>query len=182
MERKFNLKETSVIFGLGNPGIVYKETFHNVGFQFVKVLGKRLSSSVRWKKHSSGLFQYTKEGSLILVLPLVFMNESGSMVSKAVSFFKTKPETIAIAHDDSDILMGSYKITLGGGSAGHKGIGSIYSSVNTQSFWRIRIGIRNPKEKIRKKASSFVLSKETAEEKEIFCTVFETILKKEFLL
>ena len=178
MNEKFNFTDIRLIAGLGNPGDAYTETFHNAGMQFVSYAADRNTKNAQWKKHSSGLFVYAKYDTRIFITPLVFMNESGSAILRALSFFKIPPKKMVVAHDDADIYMGNYKIDYNRSAAGHRGILDIIRVLGTQSFWRIRIGIRNPLEEKRKKALSFVLSKETDADARTLKKVFSSILEE----
>jgi peptidyl-tRNA hydrolase, PTH1 family len=108
------------------------------------------------------------------------MNESGRAVHDAMRVFDAKPEDIIVIHDDSDIPVGEFKRTTGGGSAGHNGIRSVIDHLHTQDFARIRIGIRAPDEAHRKKAGDFVLSPITPADKKVFENVFEKIFASFF--
>jgi PTH1 family peptidyl-tRNA hydrolase len=121
------------------------------------------------------LFSYIKTGEGIFIRPLVFMNESGRAVREAMHTFDAKPKDIVVIHDDSDLPIGGFKHTDGGGSAGHNGIRSIIDHLHTEDFARIRIGIREPNEAHRKKAGDFVLSPITLTDKKTFERVFSEI-------
>jgi len=154
MKTKFKL-----IAGLGNPSDKYEQTYHNAGSLFVKYLTEKEGEATRFKTSSSKLFQYSKSGEMIFLLTEVFMNESGKAIKDAIEYFNLKPEEVLICHDDSDITIGDYKITFEQSSAGHKGIDSIITTLNTNKFWRLRLGIRPAEEKVRQKAEAFVLKK-----------------------
>lgn len=175
-----------IIIGLGNPDKKYKNTYHNAGHLFVDFLIKNQQNS-----------QFPIPNSQLLKSE-VYMNESGPFVSKIIRKSGIKPENTLIAHDDSDILIGDYKISFDRSSAGHKGIESIINALGTQKFWRLRIGIRpSPRtnadstqtnaEKLRQresaadfqvrvsprlKAEKFVLKKISASNKKILEDVF----------
>lgn len=178
MKEKFNFENIALVAGLGNPGNDYERTFHNAGAQFVSFAMTRHGEDVGWKKHSSNLFAYAKHEGRTFLIPLVFMNESGSAILRALSFFKIPKEKMVIAHDDSDIGIGSYKIDHGRGAAGHRGVANAINVLGTKSFWRIRIGIRDTQEEKRLKAETFVLSKETREEKAALERTFLSILEE----
>lgn len=182
MREKFNFETIRILFGLGNPGREYADTFHNAGSQLVSFIKNDFLPGGKWKKHSSGLFVYAQSNGKIFVLPLVFMNESGIMVSRAISFFKETPEKILVAHDDSDIALGSYKIVKERGAAGHKGVISVMTHLGTRSFWRVRVGIGRIKNGKKEKAESFVLARETPDETEILKKTFGEIAEKDFFL
>ena len=136
-----------LIAGLGNPSKKYETTYHNAGFLFVDYLAKKYD--LNWKKTKS--FEYIKTSGKIIIKTSVFMNESGKAVIEATKYFsskggsasggKLKPEQIIVAHDDSDIELGKYKLQFDRSSAGHKGVESVIKTLKTQKFWRLRIGI-----------------------------------------
>ena len=177
-----DIKKIKLIIGLGNPDEKYKNTYHNVGKLMLDYLRKKIECDSRSMKHE--LFEFYKLNNRIIVKPLTFMNESGKAVKAALDYFKFKPEEILAVHDDSDIELGKYKISFARGSAGHKGIESIIKSLGTKNFWRLRIGIRkekskikNQKSKIRTKAGDLVLKKIKKEDLAILQKLFEIIVK-----
>jgi PTH1 family peptidyl-tRNA hydrolase len=178
MQKQFNPAKIRLIIGLGNKGVEYENTYHNIGANFVQKLAE--TNKLGFKKHSSHIFEYAKNEK-ILVIPLVFMNKSGHAASAAIHYFKIKPEETLVVHDDSDISIGLYKISFDQKSAGHKGIESIINEIGTQNFWRLKIGIRNEmkdkKQNKRLKASEFVLSNISSEEKKNFSSLFSNLIE-----
>ncbi|MCL5006666.1 MAG: aminoacyl-tRNA hydrolase [Patescibacteria group bacterium] len=140
-----------IAIGLGNPGEEFRDTYHNAGLAAADFLAKESS----FKKH--GNFEYAKVGCLIIVKSLTYMNESGLAVKEALSFFKKEAADVLIMHDDSDIVLGRYKISCGRGSAGHNGVKSVIEKMGTDEFCRLRLGIRSSSSKA--KAGSIVLKK-----------------------
>jgi PTH1 family peptidyl-tRNA hydrolase len=168
---------THLIIGLGNPDPALEDTYHNVGVLAVEWLAEHDSGAdgaQKFRAHKN-LFSYAKIGNRIFIRPLVFMNESGRAVQEAMRVFNTAAADIVIIHDDSDITIGEFKLTAGGGSAGHNGIRSIVEHLHTEDFSRIRIGIREKDEVRRKKAGDFVLSPITSQDKNILKEVFKNI-------
>ncbi len=144
------------MIGLGNPGKEYAATYHSLGYSAADML----AGGEKFRRH--GNFEYCRLGEILVVKPLTFMNESGLAASAALSFFKVKPEEILVIHDDSDIILGNYKLVCGRGAAGHNGVKSVISELGTDRFCRLRLGIR--KEGLRAKAGGFVLGKIKKEE------------------
>lgn len=171
-----------LVIGLGNPDKKYENTYHNAGFLFVDYLTEK--KEVDWKKIKT--FQFCKSGGIIFAKPLVYMNTSGMAIKDALSYFKLKPETALVVHDDSDIHIGSYKLAYGRGAGGHHGVESIIESLGTENFWRLRIGIRpllTGNKKHREKAEEFVLKKISAKhaeelEKAFYLTSLKLKLKE----
>lgn len=151
-------KNIKIVVGLGNPGGKYGGTYHNAGYLFLDHIlqgfsGNESGKPKKWKNKKS--FAYVKLGDLIIAKPNTFMNASGPAIGELIRYFKVKPDELLVAHDDSDISFGEYKISFGRGSAGHKGIEAIIKSIGTDEFLRLRIGVRHSD----KKAGEFVLGR-----------------------
>ncbi|MBI2012897.1 MAG: aminoacyl-tRNA hydrolase, partial [Candidatus Colwellbacteria bacterium] len=105
--------EIKLAIGLGNPGPEYRNTYHNVGRLFIDHLA---SERANFKRRSS--FEYFQLTNLLtLVKPLTFMNQSGGATLNARKYFNSKPREILVVHDDSDLPLGSFKLSFGRGSA-----------------------------------------------------------------
>lgn len=178
------MKNIKFIIGLGNPGPLYRNTYHNAGFLALDSLMKDLagpaSLTIKFKDIDRA-FQYCKSNGPVFVKPLLPMNLSGQGIKKAMRYFGAKPEEILIVHDDSDIPIGLFKTSFSRNSAGHRGVESVIKNLNTKNFWRLRIGIRPP-EKItgqtaptRKKAGNFVMKKISAADQTALKAVFSKI-------
>ena len=131
------------LIGLGNPDKIYQNTRHNLGANLILKLLKNLSLSTLKTnlKLSAKILQHQ---DWIIAIPQNFMNKSGQMVQKILSYYKISPDHLYVVHDDLDLKVGDYKIQFDRGPAGHNGIKSIIQSLDTQSFNRIRIGIDHP--------------------------------------
>lgn len=147
-----------LIVGLGNPGEKHESTRHNLGFIIIDHLLKDIESvkGGKWEdnpKFKSEIFylehkpKFGEIEKVIFLKPKTYMNNSGMAVSLVASFYKIKPEDIWIIHDELDLPLGFMKIRLGGGAAGHHGVESIMTSLNSDKFWRFRIGIGAVKNK-----------------------------------
>ncbi|MEK7507559.1 MAG: aminoacyl-tRNA hydrolase [Patescibacteria group bacterium] len=176
---KGKLENISLIAGLGNPDAEYENTYHNVGMRAIDFLLERCRPDALTKKVKlvRGFFEYIGIHQTIFIKPIVFMNESGKAIAKALRFFNVKPENMVIIHDDSDLYVGDFKVSFGSGSAGHKGVESLISQLGTKNFFRVRIGIRTPEEnrKRRKRASELVLENITPEHQKQFIKIFENM-------
>ncbi len=166
----------TLIIGLGNPGADYADTYHNAGTLALDMLATSLSDgkTPHWETHKK-LFAYIKIHNWIFAKPLTFMNVSGAAVCEAARKFNIPPEHIIVLHDDSDLLLGTWKISRARGAAGHHGIESIVAALGTNDFTRIRIGIRPPREARRRKAEDFVLKQITKRSATILNNIFSAI-------
>jgi len=134
-----------LIVGLGNPGEKYSKTRHNIGFMVLEEIAKKRGVVFRLEPHYESRFAELGdlENRKKLVEPQTFMNESGRAVRKCQDYWKVESVDIWVIHDDVDLEFGKVRISLGGTSAGHKGIESIIKAIG-ESFWRIRIGVGKP--------------------------------------
>ncbi len=131
-----------LIVGLGNPGSVYQDTRHNVGFMVIEKLAKELSrESVSWKEEEKFKALIAKIGDVILVKSITFMNSSGVAVTSIMRYFKLSPSDVWIVHDDIDLPLGKIRIREKGSSAGHRGVESVIRELKSDQFIRFRLGI-----------------------------------------
>lgn len=139
-----------IIIGLGNPGDKYTGTRHNIGFETLDYLLKKYEplSETKWddsKKTKSEIKKLSiKKLATLLAKPQTHMNNSGMAASLLLQYYKVKPEEIIVIHDELDLPLGKIQIRFGGGSAGHNGIESVITSLGTDKFLRIRMGVGKP--------------------------------------
>ena len=144
--------------GLGNPGEQYVDTRHNVGFWWIDFIGQNHKLSLKNSKKYFGEFsKHNEDGEVFFLKPSTFMNDSGKSVQALAKFYKIEPEEILVIHDELDIQPGTAKLKLGGGHGGHNGLKSIQTSIGSNNFWRLRIGVGHPGDK--SKVIGYVLNK-----------------------
>ncbi len=131
-----------MIVFLGNPGIQYRLTRHNVGFMACDKVLKLMGESSSWQTKFHALF--LKHGPCVLLKPQTFMNESGVSVQEASKFFGIAPADILVVHDDIELPFGEVRRQLGGGMGGHNGLRSVRQHLGTEAFCRLRIGVGRP--------------------------------------
>ena len=130
----------NLIIGLGNPGMKYEMTRHNVGWLALDQLN--FAEELVWKKKFKGLFAI--RGSTCFLKPLVYMNLSGESASLLINFFKLKLENVLVVYDDLDLPFGTMVLKQGGGAAGHNGLKSLVVKLGDNKFNRLRLGIGRP--------------------------------------
>lgn len=157
---------TKLLIGLGNPGKEYENSRHNVGFIMLDNIAKNLSVNFDNNKKKS-LFGRAKKGDIeyILLKPQTFMNLSGESALYISKFFNISIENITVIYDDMDMPFGTFKIKKGGSSGGHNGIKSLIEKLQSDNFYRIRVGIGRPN--FGKKVNDYVLSSFSKSEREI---------------
>lgn len=132
-----------LIVGLGNPGIEYQFTPHNLGFLVVdRIAGERgVEIRNRQCRALTARIQVGDE-SVVLAKPETYMNLSGLSVRELVAEYEMKPETdLIVIQDELDFPLGTLRIHTRRSSAGHNGIESIIGALGTQDFLRIRVGV-----------------------------------------
>ena len=140
-----------LIIGLGNPGIEYQFTPHNLGFLTIDRLANELGVDVR-NRQCRALTARGTIGSeeVLLAKPETFMNLSGLSVRELVAKNEVNPQSdLIVIYDELDLPFGSMRIRQRGGTAGHNGMESVIGALDTQEFLRIRLGIapdRKPKD------------------------------------
>lgn len=131
-----------LIVGLGNPGIEYASTRHNIGFMVVDAFAQR--NSLSWQRHSGLMdhLQWKSQGRVTeFVKPLTFMNLSGKAVKKRMQECGLGPRQVIIITDEYNFPTGRIHFKAGGSSGGHNGIASVMEELGTPDFWRLRCGI-----------------------------------------
>ena len=138
-----------LIVGLGNPGIEYQFTPHNLGFLTVDRIANEHGVQIRNLLCQALTAKTTVGGRpVVLAKPETFMNLSGLAVRELVERFEIGPQSdLIVIYDELDLAMGRIRIRERGRSAGHKGIESIMGALGTEEFLRIRLGIA-PEKKI----------------------------------
>ncbi len=130
--------------GLGNPGAQYAMHRHNVGFMAVDAIAETHGFDPPRKSFNGWAQQGRIGGARILLLkPATFMNESGRAIRAAMDFFKKDVGDVTVFHDELDLAPFKVKVKVGGGTAGHNGLGSTETHAGN-AFRRVRIGIGHP--------------------------------------
>lgn len=147
-----------LLVGLGNPDPKYANTRHNVGYVAIDYFQKNI-------EEPDVIFKKSDE----------FMNNSGKAVQKFLNFYKLSPDDLFVVHDDLDLALGDYKIQFGKGPQLHGGINSTVDFLETDQFWRVRIGVDNRDLENRISGEAYVLQDFGKEELETVNKVLEKI-------
>jgi PTH1 family peptidyl-tRNA hydrolase len=132
-----------LIVGLGNPGMEYQFTPHNIGFLVVDRIASERGVEIR-NRQCRALTARIQVGDepVLLAKPETFMNLSGLSVRELVAEYDLKPEAdLVVVQDELDFPLGTLRIQTRRSSAGHNGIESIIGALGTQDFLRIRMGV-----------------------------------------
>jgi PTH1 family peptidyl-tRNA hydrolase len=132
-----------LIVGLGNPGIEYQFTPHNLGFMVVDRIASEHRVEIR-NRQCRALTARIQVGDepVLLAKPDTYMNLSGVSVRELVAEYEVKPEAdLIVVQDELDFPLGTLRIHTRRSSAGHNGVESIIGALGTQDFLRIRMGV-----------------------------------------
>jgi len=135
-----------LIVGLGNPGADYENTRHNAGAWFVSELADSSRTPLKPVTKFHGLHgtAHLHGHDVHLLIPTTFMNLSGRAVGALAHYYKIPPETILVAHDEIDLVVGDVRLKFDGGHGGHNGLRDIMQHLGSNRFYRLRIGIGHP--------------------------------------
>lgn len=130
------------IVGLGNPGLKYENTRHNVGFLTVDYLAKENNIDVRKIKFKSLIGQGVISGhKVMLVKPQTYMNNSGEALREIYNYFDFEHDKLIVIFDDIDIDFGSIRIRKKGSAGTHNGMKSIIYNLQFDDFPRIKVAV-----------------------------------------
>ncbi len=158
-----------LIVGLGNPGLEYKNTRHNVGFDVLDLISSKYNIHINRIKFK-GMYGEgkIKNEKVIILKPTTYMNLSGESVREVCNFYKISSENVIVIYDDISLEVGRMRIRKSGSAGGHNGIKNIILNLSSDVFPRIKIGIGGPKGDL----TSHVLGKVNHEEKIVIDRVF----------
>jgi PTH1 family peptidyl-tRNA hydrolase len=133
-----------LVVGLGNPGIEYQFTPHNLGFLTIDRIAERCGVDVASRRCQAATGKTRIGGQeILLAKPETYMNLSGLSVRKLVEDLSINPaDGLIVIYDELDLPFGSIRIRQRGGTAGHNGVESLVGSLGTDEFVRIRLGIQ----------------------------------------
>lgn len=131
-----------LIVGLGNPGMQYAATRHNIGFEAIDTIAELHNIAVNKNKFKALVGEGNIGGErVVLMKPQTYMNLSGEAVSACRSWYKIDNEDIIILYDDVSLAVGQLRLRKNGSAGGHNGIKSIIGQLGVDVFPRVKIGV-----------------------------------------
>lgn len=133
-----------LIVGLGNPGMKYKNTYHNVGFMAVDALAKKCKVKIAKSECVALTCKAVYKGvEFVIAKPQTYMNLSGEAVKKLVRAYDVdEARELVVCYDDIDLPIGKLRIREEGSAGTHNGMRNIVKELNTEQFARVRIGTK----------------------------------------
>lgn len=149
-----------LIVGLGNPGLEYALTYHNLGFLCLDRLSQKLCVSFNKAKFNSVYGQTKCGGEIVfLVKPLTYMNLSGTAVKEFMDYYKISADNVVVVCDDIDLPKGVFRYRERGSAGTHRGLRDIVERILTEEFRRVRIGAGQDENEARVDLKDYVVSK-----------------------
>jgi PTH1 family peptidyl-tRNA hydrolase len=137
-----------LIVGLGNPGEEYADSYHNAGFRVLERIADQQHVHVRERCGPALISRQILLGgaSAVLVMPQTFMNRTGAALPPVFERFESSARDIIVVYDDLALPLGKLRVRQKGSAGGHNGIKSIISTLGSDEFLRVRVGIRPDRE------------------------------------
>jgi len=165
-----------LIVGLGNPGKLYENTRHNVGFQIIREFARRHGAGPPQTKFESETVRLTLgDQQVMLLCPLTYMNLSGRSIRLAANFYKLPLGELLVICDDFNLPVGKLRFRTRGSSGGQHGLQNTIEQLGSEEFCRLRIGVGPLPERC--SAADFVLGKFTAAQRETVAEVVDRACK-----
>ena len=131
-----------IIVGLGNPGVKYAGTRHNMGFSTVTELADRYNIRIDRAECKALTGRLILDGEkVLLAMPQTYMNLSGESVQQLLHYYKCEPKDLIVIYDDVDLDVGIVRIREKGSAGGHNGMKNIIQMIDSEEFVRIKIGV-----------------------------------------
>jgi PTH1 family peptidyl-tRNA hydrolase len=136
-----------LIVGLGNPGLEYHLTRHNLGFMAVDRVAEQCGVEIV-RPEAQALTAHIRIGDqdAVLAKPMTFMNLSGLAVRKLMDRYQVAPDGLIVLVDEADLPFGTLRIRKRGSAGGHNGLKSIIGAIGSDEFVRVRMGIKPDEE------------------------------------
>ena len=166
---------TFLIVGLGNIGVDYHNTRHNIGFTVLDLLAKQLDISFSTLRYGDVAEMNHKGKKLVFLKPSTLMNRSGHAVRYWMKQRKVNSQNILIITDDVHLDFGYLRIRKQGSDGGHNGLRDIQDKLGSNQYPRLRVGIGANFSKGRQ--ADFVLSPWNSDEERFLPTIVDRATK-----
>ena len=136
-----------LVVGLGNPGVKYESTRHNMGFLVADKLAQNEKLKFNKLRFKAWTATWEVSGEKVLLMkPQTYMNLSGEAVGQAARFYKIPADHVLVISDDIALPAGKLRIRAGGSAGGHNGLKNIIQHLGTDRFPRIKVGVGSPQQ------------------------------------
>ena len=169
-----------LIVGLGNPGVRYKLTRHNIGFMAVERLTGLHGGGWKNEGRFESQLAWVELGGFRVLMsqPQTFMNCSGRAVRVLMDYYKVPKERLLVVVDDADLQLGQIRLRKNGSSGGHHGLESVEENVSGRDFARLKIGIGRQLTGGTREIKGYVLGKFGLDEQELMDKVLNRVIRQ----
>lgn len=144
------LTGTHLVVGLGNPGVKYAATRHNVGQMVLDHIAEAAGGRFGAARRAQAVVLEGRLGipgadeRVVLAKTTTYMNVSGGPVAALAAYYDVPPERVVVVHDEVDIPFDTIRLKRGGGEGGHNGLRDITKALGTKDYLRVRVGVGRP--------------------------------------
>ena len=164
-----DISKKFLMVGLGNIGVDYALTRHNLGFDVLNYIAKRKELKFSELRYGP-VTKFNFKGRVFIFLkPSTYVNKSGDAVKYWMAKEKINLQNLLVICDDLNIPFGSIRIKTKGSDGGHNGLKDLESKLGTSNYGRLRFGIKN---ETKQNTTQFVLDKWNQNELDVLETYF----------
>jgi peptidyl-tRNA hydrolase, PTH1 family len=132
------------VAGLGNPGLQYRNTRHNLGWLVLEQAVRRWGGQFFEGALALESLHELSGIPVLLICPLAWMNQTGSIIRAVLDSRSLSSSDLIVVCDDLDLPLGVLRIKTRGGAGGHNGLRSVLANLGTDRFFRLKVGIGRP--------------------------------------
>lgn len=148
-----------IVLGVGNPGVRYENTRHNVGFAVLDELAGRTGQASYRRRFDAFVVDVALAGErVLLVKPQTYVNESGRALRQAVDWYDAERQDVLVVVDDFNLPIGRLRMRRSGSSGGHRGLESVAQHLGSTAYGRLRVGIGSDRRRDSPDSREFVLT------------------------
>ena len=164
-----DISKKFLVVGLGNIGVDYALTRHNLGFDVLNYIAKRKELKFTELRYGA-VTKFNFKGRVFIFLkPSTYVNKTGDSVKYWMAKEKINLQNLLVICDDLNIPFGSIRIKTKGSDGGHNGLKDLESKLGTSNYGRLRFGIKN---ETKQNTTQFVLAKWNQNELDVLETYF----------
>ena len=162
-----------ILVGLGNPGLEYRDTRHNIGFMTIDMLGDKFGMLLSRRAHRALIGETRVKGErVVLAKPQTYMNLSGEAVGEAARFYKIPADHVIVISDDIALPLGKIRVRGSGSAGGHNGLKNIIAHLGTDKFPRVKVGVGAPEHDI----VDWVIGSFSAQERKVIDALLDRVI------
>ena len=166
--------DIKLVFAIGNPEEEYSNTRHNIGIYFLKKVIKEMNACLTYKNKFTSFV--SKHEEIIFAISNAYMNTSGYILSSILQYYKVNPNQILVIQDDMLLGLCDIQLKFNGSAHGHNGIKNINQQIKSDKYFKLKIGIGKPKNRMDN--TSHVLGKFKEEERKIINKRVDVIISE----